>query len=83
MEKLEEIKKLFNTNKRGDSICFSLQCWTDGMWSVNVTDDWNTWLEKKVPMLNYKFRTPEKAMDAFLEHIKVNEIDVKKLQNGE
>ena len=80
MEKLNKIKELFNTKKKGDIFCFSLVCWTDGMWSVRVTDSWSNWSDKNIPKLGYKYATPNQACDAFLEHIKKYEIDVKKLQ---
>lgn len=41
-DKLAKLRDLFNTNKSGDTHCFSLVCWTDGFWSVEVTDDWDT-----------------------------------------
>jgi len=83
MDKLKKIKKLFNTNKDGTTHCFSLVCWTDGMWSVNVTDDWHKWLGKDVPKLEYKYYTPEEAIRQFFNHIKTHKINLKELQSDD
>ena len=83
MKGLEEIKKLFNTNKNGDTICFSLVCWTDGFWSVNVTDSWHKWSDKKIPQYNYRHSSPEIAIKEFLKYVKDNNIDCKELQEND
>lgn len=84
MEKeLEKLKNLFNTEKSGHTHCFSLVCWTDGMWGINVTDSWQMWSDKEIPKLDYKYPTPNEAIDAFFLHIKKHNIDVKKLQEVE
>ncbi len=79
-EKLKKLKKLFNTNKSGHTFCFSLVCWTDGLWSVKVTDDWHKWIDKNKPMLDYKYQSPELAIDEFFKHIKKYSIIPKRLQ---
>ncbi len=81
MKQLEKIKKMFNTDKKGDTHCFSLVCWTDGLWSVDVTDDWHKWLYNDIPKLDWKFKTPQIAVEEFLKHLKKHKIDSKKLQS--
>ena len=81
MEELKKLKKLFNTNKKGDTHCFSLVCWTDGMWSINVTDDWHKWSDKNIPSLDYKYATPEQAVEQFFQYIKKHKIKIKELQD--
>ncbi len=83
MEELKKLKKLFDTNKTGDTNCFSLVCWTDGLWSIEVVDDWHKWIEKEIPTLKYKYTTPEIAIEQFFEHIKKNNINIKELQTDD
>lgn len=75
-----KLSSLFSLHGKGDTYAFSLNCWTDGMWSVKVTDNWHKWLDEKIPELNYKYATPLQAVKAFLEHVEKNKIDVKSLQ---
>ena len=83
MKELEKIKDMFNTTGSGMTHCFSLVCWTDGFWSVNVTDDWHKWSENNIPNLEFRFPTPQMAVTAFLKHIKKNNINLKELQENE
>ena len=77
---LETLKKLFNTDKTGNTYCFSLICWTNGRWSIVVTDDWYKWTDNATPRLDYTYSTPSKAVNAFLAHIKKHNINLKSLQ---
>lgn len=83
MKELMELKELFDTNKSGDTHCFSLVCWTDGLWSVNVTDSWRNWLDYDVPALDYKYDTPNVAIREFLRHLKEHSIVPSELQEKE
>lgn len=81
IELLEKLKKLFRTNKSGDTYCFSLVCWTDGYWSIEVTDDWHKWSEKGINEMRSKYSTPENAIKSFMDYVKENNINIKNLQS--
>jgi len=83
-ELLEEIRIKFNikTNiKTIDVIAFSLRYWQRGYWNIEVTDDWHKWLDKKIELPREMYKTPELACESFLDFIKKNKINIKKLQS--
>ena len=78
---IREIRDLFRSKQiKYSTHMFSLVYWEDGYWSITVTDDWHIWMDKKIPMFEDKYITPEMACREFLKYIKKNKIIVSKLQ---
>ena len=59
---------------------WSLVCWNNGYYSIEITDNWHNWLSKNIELPRLLYPTPEKACMAFLKFIKKNKIDCKSLQ---
>lgn len=77
------ISSLFEFKGSGDTICWSLHHWTDGYWSIKVTDNWHKWVDNKIPELGFKYSTPLAACQAFLKHVSENDIVLHELQGEE
>ncbi|MEK6880079.1 MAG: hypothetical protein AABY22_10745 [Nanoarchaeota archaeon] len=80
---ISEINSLFKVHKKQDYsiIMWSLVCWQNGYWSIQVTDDWHKWLDCKIEQPNLQYVTPELACNQFLSFIKNKKINIKKLQS--
>ena len=81
---LEKVSRLFRdrdwktSRKRLTCYDFSLSKMPYG-WSFNVVNDWHRWAQKE---LRYEFgcyQKPEYAIQAFLDYVKKNKINIRKL----
>jgi hypothetical protein len=80
---IREINSKFKVHKKQkySIIMWSLVCWQNGYWSIEVTDDWHKWLDKKIEKSNLQYSTPEIACIEFLKFIKDNKINIRSLQS--
>jgi hypothetical protein len=62
-----------------DQFSFSLNRYQRGMWGFTVTDNWYKWSDAKYEHQFALYGTPEDAIQAFLDYVRKNKIDVKKL----
>lgn len=80
-ELLNEADSLFPTRKRVkiDQLSYSLQRYQRGLWSFCVTDNWIKWSNAGYKYNFGLYETPEPAVLEFLNYVKANKINVKKL----
>ena len=83
VELVNTIDKLFKNKKKEkySIIQWSLIKWQNGYWSVRVTDDWHKWINAGIKENGFLYSTPEMACEKFIEFVKKNKINIKKLQS--
>jgi hypothetical protein len=81
---LQEASKLFRANdwKKSKLTCydFTLNKMPYG-WIFSVTNSWYKWLDKELEYSFGAYNKPEYAIQAFLNYVKDNKINVKKLMS--
>ena len=79
LESKFKVKKL--KPKELQTYMFSLVCWENGYWNIEITDDWHKWIDKSLSLPPYLYVTPRYAVIKALEYIKKHRINIKKLQS--
>ena len=77
---LLEVDKMFPARNKANLICYNyvLGRFSYG-WKLRVIRNWQKWVERKFQTEFGSFKEPEDAVSNFIEYVKFNKINVRKL----